>query len=54
MNEPFKKRVLAELIIFEHSFVVHWFPKKITELDQCHHLVTKFDPDLDQDHPVSL
>ncbi|XP_016402508.1 tyrosine 3-monooxygenase-like, partial [Sinocyclocheilus rhinocerous] len=29
----------------------HWFPRKIAELDKCHHLINKFDPDLDQDHP---
>uniref|UniRef100_A0A8C2A6Z1 Tyrosine 3-monooxygenase n=1 Tax=Cyprinus carpio TaxID=7962 RepID=A0A8C2A6Z1_CYPCA len=32
----------------------HWFPRKITELNKCHHLITKFDPDLDQDHPVNI
>ncbi|XP_072495584.1 tyrosine 3-monooxygenase [Notamacropus eugenii] len=30
---------------------IHWFPRKISELDKCHHLVTKFDPDLDLGHP---
>ncbi|XP_012683557.1 tyrosine 3-monooxygenase [Clupea harengus] len=42
---------IAEDVRTTKEVKFHWFPKKITELDQCHHLVTKFDPDLDQDHP---
>lgn len=40
------------LILFEHTGP--WFPKKISDLDKCNHLITKYDPDLDQDHPVSV
>jgi len=28
-----------------------WFPKHISELDMCNHLMTRYEPDLDQGHP---
>lgn len=28
-----------------------WIPTHITDLDKCNHLITKFEPDLDQGHP---
>uniref|UniRef100_A0A8C5BKW0 Tyrosine hydroxylase 2 n=1 Tax=Gadus morhua TaxID=8049 RepID=A0A8C5BKW0_GADMO len=30
---------------------VPWFPRKIKELDKCKLLITKFDPDVDKEHP---
>ncbi|XP_037694852.1 tyrosine 3-monooxygenase [Choloepus didactylus] len=44
-------RRVAEDVRSAREDKVPWFPRKVSELDKCHHLVTKFDPDLDLDHP---
>lgn len=33
------------------SVTAPWFPKHASELDDCNHLMTKYEPDLDMNHP---
>ena len=37
--------------IYFLSFSEPWYPKHISHLDQCNHLIAKFEPDLDMAHP---
>ena len=39
----------ANIIIVSESGC--WFPRHVSELDQCNHLLTKFEPELDMSHP---
>ncbi|GAU97973.1 hypothetical protein RvY_09185-2 [Ramazzottius varieornatus] len=45
---------VAELIVLSEqplSIKDPWFPRSITDLDNCNHLMTKYEPELDHDHP---
>ncbi|NWH52775.1 TY3H monooxygenase, partial [Fregata magnificens] len=42
---------LAEDVKTSREDKVPWFPRKIQDLDKCHHLITKYDPILDHGHP---
>ncbi|KAK3870963.1 hypothetical protein Pcinc_023859 [Petrolisthes cinctipes] len=45
--------IASVTLLSEHhsSIKEPWFPKHISELDVCNHLMTKYEPDLDMDHP---
>ena len=44
----------TELLLYyfnSHLAIASWFPRHISELDECNHLITRFEPELDTEHP---
>lgn len=45
---------LAEVTVLKEQLIPAkdpWFPRHVSDLDFCNHLMTQFEPDLDVDHP---
>ena len=56
MMRLLRQQSLAEVTLLSEQMIAKkdpWFPRHVSDLDFCNHLMTKYEPDLDMEHPVS-